>query len=130
VQLVWDVPLELPIVWSDPAKLKVALKNLIANAIKFTDAGSVTVRVTVNEDEVEFTVADSGVGISPEALPIIFEAFRQADSSSTRRFGGVGLGLYIVRRLLDLLGGRVEVESRLGQGSTFRIRLPRSAPSS
>jgi signal transduction histidine kinase len=128
VRLVWDVPETLPVVSTDAAKLKVALKNLIANALKFTDQGSVAVRVSVDQNEVEFSVADSGVGIAPESLPIVFEAFRQADSSSTRRFGGVGLGLYIVRRLLDMLGGRVEVESELGRGSTFRIHLPRSIP--
>lgn len=128
VRLIWDVPERLPVIWTDAAKLKVALKNLIANALKFTDRGSVTVRVETNESEVKFTVADTGVGIAPEALPIVFEAFRQADSSSTRRFGGVGLGLYIVRRLLDLLNGQVEVESELGRGSTFRVRLPRTGP--
>jgi signal transduction histidine kinase len=127
LRLIWDVPETLPIVSTDPAKLRVALKNLLANALKFTDAGSVTVRVAVDANEVEFTIADTGVGIAPDALPIVFEAFRQADSSSTRRFGGVGLGLYIVRRLVDLLGGQVDVESELGRGSTFRVRLPRSA---
>lgn len=128
VRLIWEVPDRFPVVSTDAAKLKVALKNLLANAFKFTDQGSVTMRVVADEGGVEFTIADTGVGIAPEALPIVFEAFRQADSSSTRRFGGVGLGLYIVRRLLDLLHGRIEVESTLGQGSTFRVRLPRSGP--
>jgi signal transduction histidine kinase len=128
VRLIWDVPDRLPVVSTDATKLKVALKNLISNALKFTDRGSVTVRVAVNEEELEFSVSDTGVGIAADALPIVFEAFRQADSSSTRRFGGVGLGLYIVRRLLHLLNGEVEVESELGRGSTFRIRLPRGGP--
>jgi signal transduction histidine kinase len=127
LRLEWEVPEGLPIISTDPAKLKVALKNLITNALKFTDSGSVTVRVVVRKEEVEFSVADTGVGIASDALPIVFEAFRQADSSSTRRYGGVGLGLYIVRRLLDLLGGRVEVESQLGKGSTFRVLLPRKS---
>ncbi len=111
-------------VHTDPAKLKLVLKNLIGNAIKFTDAGSVTLEAAADGDGVEITVADTGIGIAPDVVPIIFEPFRQADSSNTRRHGGVGLGLYIVRRLLDMLGGSVTVESEVGRGSTFRVRLP------
>ncbi len=116
----------LPEVVSDPAKLKVVLKNLVGNAIKFTEQGTITVRAKANDDGgVDITVSDTGVGIDAETLPIIFEPFRQGDSSSTRRFGGVGLGLYIVQRLLAMLGGSIEVESVVGQGSVFRIHLPR-----
>ena len=109
---------------TDPAKLKVVLKNLIGNPIKFTEHGSVTLNAHPSENGVEVCVVDTGIGIAPEALPIIFEPFRQADSSSTRSHGGVGLGLYIVRRLLDMLGGTVSVESEVGHGSAFRIWLP------
>jgi signal transduction histidine kinase len=77
---------------------------------------------------VEISVADTGVGIAPDALPIIFDAFRQGDSSSTRHYGGVGLGLHIVRRFLDLLNGTITVESEVGRGSIFRVRLPISLP--
>jgi len=124
VDFVWDLAPELPELRSDPVKLKMVFKNLIGNAMKFTDAGSVAVRLRACDGGVEFTVADTGVGIAPEALPVIFEPFRQGDPSLTRKHGGVGLGLYIVRRLLEVLGGTIEVESTVGQGSTFRVRVP------
>ena len=124
VRLAFDVAEGLPRIRTDPAKLKIVLKNLILNAQKFTDKGTVTVLARPIGQGVEMAVQDTGVGIPPEALPIIFEPFRQADASLSRRFGGVGLGLHIVRRLLDLLGGRIDVESEVGQGSTFRIWLP------
>lgn len=114
----------LPRLCSDRGKLKVILKNLIGNAAKFTDAGSIEVRAQAVDRGVRIDVQDSGVGIPAEALPIIFQRFRQADSSMTRRFGGVGLGLYIVSRLLELLGGTISVTSTVGQGSTFSLFVP------
>jgi signal transduction histidine kinase len=108
---------------SDRAKLKKILRNLIHNALKFTERGAVTVKVGAENGWIEFAVSDTGVGISPEALPVIFEMFRQADSSSTRRHRGVGLGLYIVRQLARALGGEITVTSAVGVGSTFRLRL-------
>ncbi len=124
VDFAWDLAPGLPELRSDPVKLKMVFKNLIGNAIKFTDAGSVAVRLRPRDGGVEITVADTGVGIAREMLPVIFEPFRQADVFRTREHGGVGLGLYIVRRLLDLLGGTIDVESTVGQGSTFRVWVP------
>jgi PAS domain S-box-containing protein len=123
IEAVWRVADDLPSLYNDAVKLKVLLKNLIANAAKFTDNGSVTISATAHEGLMEFCVADTGIGMSAETQAVIFEPFRQADSSNMRRHGGVGLGLYIVSRLLELLGGRIEVESELGVGSVFRIWL-------
>ncbi len=109
---------------SDREKLKTVVRNLIANALKFTERGRVEVEARIWESGVEIAVRDTGIGIAPEHLESIFEMFRQADSSPSRRHGGVGLGLYIVRRLVELLGGEVSVESRSGEGSTFRVALP------
>jgi PAS domain S-box-containing protein len=120
----WQVSLNTPPIFSDPVKIKVILKNLLSNAIKFTAAGSVTVTVTPQQNSVECSVADTGIGISPDSLSIIFEPFRQAESPMTRRYGGIGLGLYVVRRLLELIEGTISVESTPGQGATFRVRLP------
>jgi len=124
VRMVWDLRSDMPQLHTDPIKLKVVLKNLIANAVKFTERGNVTVRAELRDGGVQFDVSDTGIGVPPEARKIIFEPFRQADSSTTRRYGGVGLGLYIVRRLLDLLGGSVTVESEVGRGSTFSVWVP------
>lgn len=120
----WRVAPGLPPVHTDPTKLKVILKNLIENAVKFTEAGRVTVAVDTHNGHVDIAVTDTGIGIAPEALSIIFEPFRQIENPLTRQYRGVGLGLYVVRRMLELLGGTISVTSTLGQGSTFRVRLP------
>ncbi|MCW5659685.1 MAG: HAMP domain-containing protein [Burkholderiaceae bacterium] len=100
------------------------LGNLLSNAVKFTEHGGVIVRVTPSGLGVRFSVSDTGVGIASDLMPHIYEAFRQADSSSTRRFGGTGLGLTIAHQLCVAMGGRIEVASRPGQGSTFWFDLP------
>ena len=101
------------------------LINLLGNAIKFTMQGAVEISVApAGPGRMRFTVADTGIGIAPDQMEAIFEAFTQADGSHTRRFGGTGLGLTITRRLSDLMGGRVWAESQPGQGSRFHLELP------
>jgi CheY-like chemotaxis protein len=110
----------------DPDRLQQVAWNLISNAIKFTPKGGrVLVRQERVESHVELTVSDTGLGIAPEFLPHVFDRFRQADATSTRAFGGLGLGLAIVRQLVELHGGAVRVHSAgEGQGSTFTVNLP------
>lgn len=115
---------DLPPLRTDAVKLKLILKNLINNAFKFTDHGRIVVQAARRAGGIEVAVTDTGIGIPRESLPIIFEPFRQVDAGVSRRHGGVGLGLHIVRRLLDLLEGSITVESELGRGSTFRVWLP------
>jgi len=126
VTLHWDCPSELPVINTDNEKLAQILQNLINNAIKFTEKGLITVSVRPlpQEESVEFTVHDSGVGIPNEILATVFDKFHQADSSSTRNHNGVGLGLYITKKLTELLGGSISVQSELGKGSAFTVRLP------
>ena len=109
----------------DPVRIRQVLINLIGNAVKFTSAGTVRLAVTSpRSGNILFVVTDTGIGIAPEKLGTIFDAFMQADGSHTRRFGGTGLGLAITRRLVGLLGGRLWAESELGVGSRFYCELP------
>jgi two-component system chemotaxis sensor kinase CheA len=126
VTLDWQYPSELPVIKTDGAKLKHIVQNIVNNAIKFTEKGRVTISVQhrLEPNVIEFKVVDTGVGISRAMQPIVFEMFRQADSSENRPFEGVGLGLYIVKKLTGLLGGKVEVESEEGKGSTFIVTMP------
>ncbi|HZU67177.1 MAG TPA: ATP-binding protein [Ktedonobacteraceae bacterium] len=116
----------LPMALADSYRLRQVVINMVSNALKFTEKGGVTIRCTRLEryDMLRVSVHDTGIGISPAALDYIFEAFRQADGSTTRRFGGTGLGLTIARKLIELQGGEVAVESIVGQGSTFSFSLP------
>ena len=117
-----------PSVWrsivADRQKLRIVIKNLVGNALKFTPAGGVRVEARCTDGTCRLRVIDTGIGIRTEDQALVFEMFRQADSSDSRRFGGTGLGLYIVRRLLDLLGGRITLESTPGVGTTFTVMLP------
>lgn len=126
---VWrHVPPTLPPVTTDPMKLKVVVKNLVVNALKFTPSGWVLVSGTVDNGEVSIQVADTGVGIPREQQQAIFEPFRQAASPIDQRHGGVGLGLYIVQRLVDTLGGQITLQSEPGHGAEFTVRLPVTPP--
>ncbi|HYC73942.1 ATP-binding protein [Brevundimonas sp.] len=112
-------------VWrGDAMRTRQILSNLLANAIKFTEAGLVQVRVGATGAGLEIVVSDTGIGIAPEVLPQLFSKFSQADSSTTRRFGGTGLGLAISRELAQLMGGDITVESEPGKGACFTVRLP------
>jgi signal transduction histidine kinase/CheY-like chemotaxis protein len=108
----------------DPTRVRQILYNLIGNAVKFTDRGHVSVRLVFGTAGFELTVEDTGIGFSEEARASLFEKFGQADATTTRRFGGSGLGLPISRELANLMGGDIAVESRDGEGSTFRVTLP------
>jgi two-component system CheB/CheR fusion protein len=109
---------------SDPSKLRQVLVNLVGNAIKFSKQGRVDVAVRPHNGGIEFEVSDTGIGIAPEHLARLFDPFWQADSRLTREAGGSGLGLAIARRYVELLGGQIRVESRLGHGSRFLVQLP------
>src|ERR1019366_10762521 len=116
-----EVPLR---VCGDPLRLRQILINLLGNSIKFTDSGQVLVTVDLDDSSkgpraLHFSVSDTGIGIAQDKLAAIFSNFTQADSSTTRRYGGSGLGLAIAKRLVELMGGRVWVESELGRGSVF-----------
>lgn len=108
----------------DSLRVQQVLANLLSNALKFTEQGGVQVRATPSAHGVRVAVADTGIGIEPEFLPHVYEAFRQADSSLTRRFGGSGLGLSIARSLCQAMGGSIDVLSRPGKGTTFWFDLP------
>ncbi|HEX6289157.1 MAG TPA: response regulator [Herpetosiphonaceae bacterium] len=136
LQLQVELPPDLPICYTDENKLKQILLNLLSNAAKFTERGGVTVRVTkgrevgtsTNDDAqgswITIEVQDTGIGIAPEDQATVWEEFRQIDGSLARQYEGTGLGLAIVRRLVQLMGGEIELSSAVGQGSTFRFSLP------
>jgi signal transduction histidine kinase len=109
----------------DHERIDIVFQNLISNALKFTQAGGVTVRVREDATDVHVEVVDTGPGISPQDCAVIFDRFAQADNSGTRRFGGTGIGLALVKETLELHAGGISVTSALGQGSTFHVRLPK-----
>ncbi|MEY4749712.1 MAG: hypothetical protein RIQ60_1926 [Pseudomonadota bacterium] len=134
-----ELPEDLPLLLGDATRLRQGLLNYASNALKFTEKGRITLRVQILEEsednaKVLFEVEDTGVGISPDAMPRLFTAFEQADNSTTRKYGGTGLGLIITRKIAQLSGGDAGARSTLGQGSTFWFtarldKVQTSAPS-
>ncbi|GIV15299.1 MAG: hypothetical protein KatS3mg022_0734 [Armatimonadota bacterium] len=130
IELLTVVPPDVPTALrGDPVRIKQILNNLASNALKFTEQGEVVISAEVLYETdtmamIRLSVRDTGIGIAPEQQATIFESFTQADGSVTRKYGGTGLGLTISRQLTELMGGRIEVQSELGKGSTFRVELP------
>jgi signal transduction histidine kinase len=129
VRLVTEIAPNIPTLRTDRDKLKQAILNLLSNAVKFTEDGEIRVAAWAENGNLKLAVSDTGIGMKKEALDLIFEEFRQADMSSTRRYGGTGLGLAIVRRFINLMGGEISVESEVGKGSKFTITIPTVLPS-
>ena len=127
IELAVDIAANVPdALVGDPGRLRQVLLNMLGNAVKFTSKGEVVLEVSMGRPTADkaallFSVRDTGIGIDPEKLDQIFQPFTQADSSTTRRYGGTGLGLTIARKLVDLMGGQLWVESAVGKGSTFHF---------
>jgi signal transduction histidine kinase len=130
VDLRSQIPASLPSLFSDPRKVRQVLTNLLSNAIKFTHEGNITITAEDRpaRNGIEVVISDTGIGIRPEDLPKIFDPFYQANADLTREFGGVGLGLTIVKNLIVLLGGSIDAQSEYGKGSTFTVYLPYRPP--
>lgn len=126
IELILDMP-EIDNIWvsGDSIRLKQVVGNLLSNAIKFTQTGSVTLKVEIeNNSKLVICVKDTGIGIEQESIKTLFNDFTQADSSTTRRFGGTGLGLAIVHQIVELMGGRIQVNSEVNKGSEFKVEVP------
>jgi signal transduction histidine kinase len=141
IRLEKDLPETLPMIWADETRVRQVLLNLYSNAAKFTTEGSITLIVRAVPEGVQFSVKDTGSGIDPRNFEVIFEEFKQAESTGRDPRSGAGLGLAIARQLMNLMGGRIWVESEVGKGSTFHFvvqayhppddtkrRRPRSLP--
>ncbi|HWL92143.1 MAG TPA: HAMP domain-containing sensor histidine kinase, partial [Phycisphaerae bacterium] len=119
-----ELPPSLPVGRGDERRIAQVLLNLVGNAIKFTDAGEVAIKASASNGSFEVAVRDTGPGVSPADQQKIFEEFQQADNSSTRKKGGTGLGLSISKRIIEMHGGNLSVESEPGRGSVFSFALP------
>ena len=130
IELVQALDPDLPAIRADKTRLRQVLLNLLTNAIKYTEQGHITVSASRDGDYCIVSVADTGIGISPKHMETIFQEFGRVDNSSTRKAGGLGLGLAISRQLIELQGGQIWVESKVGVGSTFHFSLPIEGPPS
>jgi hypothetical protein len=127
--LAYEISENVPtLIMGDPTRLNQILINLVGNAIKFTKKGSIIILVSVMDNQLHFEIKDTGIGISKDKHESIFDAFKQAKESTTRYYGGTGLGLNISKQLVDLQDGRIWVESIEGEGSTFYFELPLTIP--
>ncbi|MBI1278847.1 MAG: response regulator [Anaerolineaceae bacterium] len=127
VQLRSDFPENLPKIWADPMRVRQIILNLMSNALKFTESGSVTLSARVEDDCVKISVTDTGIGIPESALAVIFDRFQQAENDTDKKYGGTGLGLDISKQLSLMHGGNLTVTSEVGRGSVFTVTLPISA---
>jgi len=118
----------VPPVYADAARLRQILTNITANAVKFTPQGDVTVRARADGDHVRFEIADTGIGIAPDQVDMVFAEFRQIDNSTTREYEGTGLGMAITKRLVEMHSGRIWLESAPGEGTTFFVTMPTRRP--
>ena len=119
-----EIPKNLPRIQTDESRLHQVLINIVSNAIKFTDKGSVDIIVKNQQNNIIIEIKDTGIGISENILPHVFDEFRQADGTSSRKYEGTGLGLAIARKMIEILGGSISAESELGIGSTFSVSIP------
>ncbi len=124
LKLTAEIAPEIGLMKSDRRRVEQILLNLLSNAVKFTEQGFVRMKCEIQNEKIVISVADSGIGIKPEDIGVLFNPFRQIESGTTRKYDGTGLGLSICRKLARLLGGEVRVESVWGQGSTFSLMLP------
>ncbi|HSM83521.1 MAG TPA: ATP-binding protein [Nodosilinea sp.] len=129
VTITLNCPDDLPLLYADPSRIEQIVINLLSNALRYTEKGSVTVSAWAQPGRVYVSVADTGIGIAAEDLPYVFERFWRVDRSRNRSSGGTGLGLTICRRLVDVQGGKIEVKSELGRGTEFTFWLPQAQES-
>jgi len=119
-----DFPEQLPVIWADPTRVRQIILNLMSNAVKFTERGSVTLQARVDNNFIKISVSDTGIGIPEKALPHIFDRFQQVSHDTSRLYGGTGLGLDISKQLCEMHGGELFAESIYGEGSIFTFTLP------